>query len=829
MFRKIRHDENLIANNYLQMPANVANKKSNVFNFISNIINIEHKMDNETLKKNFNAKDEDGNNILHILIINSLNENDLIAKIQLIPNIETLINDVNYKKQTPLHLLCENQYFETYKLIKNKLDGNILDDDDKDIIKIFNESNKDTGVEIKEDDFKSNKNSSNIKINYKCVDIKGRIPLALLVKGIDINDVNKLKNNPTINKNNIDKIDILDNLKKDNDEYFNIFKNYNNDNCFGRIIDNDYSVKYINTNFFDEYIKDLNVSEDEIDKLLTTTFLDLNYLNKFIKKNKSINKYEYEIINIDENKYWKNVCEYIYRKLKIDITDKIMENMLLYYIFKKITQTDNYDFLYNGSVGYILNTDLNVKYLNENILLNILNVHTHTELDEFYNHILQLTHTYNSKNLENHYFIINYVKALLCINNKIFYISLNNLLMKNLRYDLMLCIQFLFYYMYYLEHKLTIQQTNIINSLNKYTKYGFINSDFFDGIKDGDEIDLFNLSYKSKILLAKCLDILIMNIQSSNQMAVDCFKKKLTYLKYYLLYYINNPDGTFKQLECDGDELIQHNDNIIYNSSNKMIRKYTNASGVPIPIPDFDNKISMKKYYLFEKDTGEDTIVMKGEDIDKYLFTKNKYYDNLENFFDNEIYNYQYINEKDINKDADDIDSYKFNNENSQLDNAYVISNNKLSLYIHKTKEHFNFDYIDKDIDIAKNTIKKSFVFKFLLFFNNLLVKWENYCHGGYNYYFNLPINNLDIVISDMFNNHKESIYNLLNNAEIKDDIDGENYKKEKFEYNITRTKDEHLYFNDYLDKIDEKSNQIYDTKKTFINNLFIKNIEKIK
>ena len=40
MFRKIRHDENLIANNYLQMPANVANKKSNVFNFISNIISL---------------------------------------------------------------------------------------------------------------------------------------------------------------------------------------------------------------------------------------------------------------------------------------------------------------------------------------------------------------------------------------------------------------------------------------------------------------------------------------------------------------------------------------------------------------------------------------------------------------------------------------------------------------------------------------------------------------------------------------------------------------------------------------------------------------------
>lgn len=824
MFRKIRHDENLIANNYLQMPANVANKKSNVFNFISNIINIEHKMDNETLKKNFNAKDEDGNNILHILIINSLNENDLIAKIQLIPNIETLINDVNYKKQTPLHLLCENQYFETYKLIKNKLDGNILDDDDKDIIKIFNESNKNISgfVEIKEDDFKSNKNSSNIKINYKCVDIKGRIPLALLVKGIDINDVNKLKNNPTINKNNIDKIDILNNLKNNDDKYFNIFKNYNNDNCFGRIIDNDYSVKYINKKFFDEYINDLNVSEDEIDILLTTTFLDLNYLNKFIKKNKSINKYEYEIINIDENKYWKNVCEYIYRKLKIDITDKIMENMLLYYIFKKITQTDNYDFLYNGSVGYILNTDLNVKYLNEKKLLNKINDNDKTKLDNYYKDILQL----------NHYFIINYVKALLCINNKKFYISLNNLLMKNLRYDLMLCIKFLFYYMYYLNNIFTIQQTNIINSLNKYTKYGFINSDFFDGINNGDKIDLFNLSYKSKILLAKCLDILIMNIQSSNQMAIDCFKKKLTYLKYYLLYYINNPDGTFKQLECDGDELIKHNDNIIYNSSNKMIRKYTDASGAPISItnfnPNFDNKISMKKYYLFEKDTSEDTIVIEKKDIDTYLFTKNKYYDKLENFFDNEIYNYQYINEKDINKEADAINPYKFNDD-KRLTNAYVISNNKLSLYIHKTKEHFNFDYIDKDIDIAKQLIKNSFVFKFLLFFNNLLVKWENCCHGGYNYYFNLPINNLDIKIYDKFENNKDKIYNLLNNGEIKDDIDGENYMKENFEYNITRTKDEHLYFNDYLDEIDEKSNKIYNTKKTFINNLFIKNIEKIK
>ena len=45
-----------------------------------------------------NKRDENGNSILHRIIINSLNEQELLLKIEFIPKIETLINDISELK-----------------------------------------------------------------------------------------------------------------------------------------------------------------------------------------------------------------------------------------------------------------------------------------------------------------------------------------------------------------------------------------------------------------------------------------------------------------------------------------------------------------------------------------------------------------------------------------------------------------------------------------------------------------------------------------------------------------------------------------------------------
>ena len=96
--------DNLISKNYQQMISVPGSQNNELNKFFETIDNLNKPFKFNESKFGLDVRDENGNSILHRIIINSLNEQELLNKIQFIPNIETLINTINFKQQTPLHL-----------------------------------------------------------------------------------------------------------------------------------------------------------------------------------------------------------------------------------------------------------------------------------------------------------------------------------------------------------------------------------------------------------------------------------------------------------------------------------------------------------------------------------------------------------------------------------------------------------------------------------------------------------------------------------------------------------------------------------------------------
>ena len=64
-----------------------------------------------------NKRDENGNSLLHRLIIDSVDENDAINKFLNLPfNVESLYNKQNNDLQTPLHLICIKRYQKLFNM-----------------------------------------------------------------------------------------------------------------------------------------------------------------------------------------------------------------------------------------------------------------------------------------------------------------------------------------------------------------------------------------------------------------------------------------------------------------------------------------------------------------------------------------------------------------------------------------------------------------------------------------------------------------------------------------------------------------------------------------
>lgn len=283
----------LIPKNYQEMISIPGNQDNELNKFFETIDNLNKPFKLNESKFGLNVRDENGNSILHRIIINSLNEQELLNKIQFIPNIETLINTVNFKHQSPLHLLCKYQYYQAYLLLKNTLEGNEIN---------YLKEEKDIEILIKSDSsIITKKDKWEEDIRYDILDSKNRLPLSYLVMGVDIDKIrvsnvlipedikstdinlNKMMEYFNGKKNCDDDANIETNLKFDND----IDKKYVDNDIYHLILNNKYVKRYINNSFIED-IYENTTKTVPYDRFANINVDNMSTLNYFIKDDKTI-------------------------------------------------------------------------------------------------------------------------------------------------------------------------------------------------------------------------------------------------------------------------------------------------------------------------------------------------------------------------------------------------------------------------------------------------------------------------------------------------------------------------------------------------------------
>ena len=311
----------LIPKNYQEMISIPGNQDNELNKFFETIDNLNKPFKLNESKFGLNIRDENGNSILHRIIINSLNEQELLNKIQFIPNIETLINTVNFKHQSPLHLLCKYQYYQAYLLLKNILEGNEID---------YLKEEKDIEILIKSDSsIITKKDKGEEDIRYDILDSKNRLPLSYLVMGVDIDKIrasnvlipevikstdinlNKMMEYFNGKKNCNDDADIGTNLKFDND----IDKEYVDNDIYHLVLNNKYVKRYINKSFIED-IYENTTKTVPYDRFANINVDNMSTLNYFIK--------DKTIKSISTNNYYLVFSKYINNKL-ISLNDTFTE------------------------------------------------------------------------------------------------------------------------------------------------------------------------------------------------------------------------------------------------------------------------------------------------------------------------------------------------------------------------------------------------------------------------------------------------------------------------------------------------------------------------
>ena len=312
----------LIPKNYQEMISIPGNQDNELNKFFETIDNLNKPFKLNESKFGLNIRDENGNSILHRIIINSLNEQELLNKIQFIPNIETLINTVNFKHQSPLHLLCKYQYYQAYLLLKNTLEGNEINylQEEKDIETLIKGV---SSIITKKDKGKED-------IKYDILDSKNRLPLSYLVMGVDIDKIrasnvlipedikstdsnlNKMMEYFNGKTNCNDDANIKTNLKFDND----IDKKYVDNDIYHLVLNNKYVKRYINNSFIED-IYENTTKTVPYDRFANINVDNMSTLNYFIKDDKTIKS----ISTID---YYFVFSKYINNKL-ISLNDTFIE------------------------------------------------------------------------------------------------------------------------------------------------------------------------------------------------------------------------------------------------------------------------------------------------------------------------------------------------------------------------------------------------------------------------------------------------------------------------------------------------------------------------
>lgn len=318
--------DNLISKNYQQMISIPGSQNNELNKFFEMIDNLNKPIEFNQSKFNLYVRDENGNSILHRIIINSLNEQELLLKIEFIPKIETLINTINFKQQTPLHLLCKYQYYESYLLLKKTLEGSEID--------YLKEENEIYEYITNTASTKTTKKDQGIDIRYDILDYKNRLPLSYLVVGVDID---KIKCKCSVEAM----------------EAINDFKTFDKN----KLNSNKMKQYFYDCDFAEEVpdgdkIKEHKIKEDEVEVLdpeNTTMTIKVKVPNDLIKniKNKIDN-------NIETNKFIHNlilnnkfVHRYINENFFTDVVNKTIEKVNV------LTRDINVDGIYD--LRYFIN------------------------------------------------------------------------------------------------------------------------------------------------------------------------------------------------------------------------------------------------------------------------------------------------------------------------------------------------------------------------------------------------------------------------------------------------------------------------------------------
>ena len=281
-----------------------------------------------------NKRDENGNSLLHRLIIDSVDEDDAINKFLNLPiDVKSLYNKQNNNLQSPLHLICIKRYQKLFDVMVNKdrTRRTII----KDVLDNIKEHDKDRVNVI----FKNKpwNNSFNL-FNYNIQDKYGNIPLVYLLNGDEISYDNL---NPYL---------VFKSLLSTKDIY-DIKYYYKNTN---KLILNDDNLIFKDFDYLKEFIKIISKHTNNLNHYRFNSSFDISiqtFIDSFVTN-------EFNYIT-----YYELLIKYLLNKVGLKI-DEFKHPIYYYQVYSIIADNP-----YTEIIKYIINIKEFQQILSDNNLI----------------------------------------------------------------------------------------------------------------------------------------------------------------------------------------------------------------------------------------------------------------------------------------------------------------------------------------------------------------------------------------------------------------------------------------------------------------------------
>lgn len=284
-------------------------------------------------------RDENGNSLLHRLIIDSVDENDAINKFLNLPiDVKSLYNKQNNNLQSPLHLICIKRYQKLFNIMVNKSNKEII------IINVL-----DDNEEYNEYSFNS--------FNYNIQDKYGNIPLVYLLNGDEISYDNV---NPYLVFKSLLSSIIKDTKKISNANYVedkdikdikNIKYYYKNTN---KLILNDDNLIFKDFDYLKEFIKIISKHTNNLNHYHFNSSFDISiqtFIDSFVT-----NDFNYIT-------YYELLIKYLLNKVGLKI-DEFKHPIYYYQVYSIIADNP-----YTEIIKYIINIKEFQQILSDNNLI----------------------------------------------------------------------------------------------------------------------------------------------------------------------------------------------------------------------------------------------------------------------------------------------------------------------------------------------------------------------------------------------------------------------------------------------------------------------------